>query len=228
MTSSFKLSATVVAIGATLIPFVPALAQDTKVLAEPKEVSPDQASFIKETAELIADAVNDPSFATRVRGHDFNGKTHFKAKGAGTTKKTNEEVLTIIRRGLERGTTDNNRTIHMEVTLRPLRKGTVGVTTLGKNPIRTSYWFAERCMERNDKISMARHLMHEWLHVAGFHHYPDNSARGDVPYEVGQIVRDVLKAQAGSNNKLLGVSEDPLAVYLLEEASDDVDIADVD
>ena len=37
--------------------------------------------------------------------------------------------------------------------------------------------------------------MHEWCHVSGFYHWPDNKARGDTAYVVGRLVREALEAR---------------------------------
>jgi hypothetical protein len=48
--------------------------------------------------------------------------------------------------------------------------------------------------------------MHEWLHVCGFYNWPDNRARTDVAYNVGQIVRDLSR----DGNKAISAMPDRL------------------
>jgi hypothetical protein len=173
-------------------------------------------------AELLDKAVKDPRFRDKILEHDFDGKTHFRAKGGKSTTKSNAEVYEIISKGRERDTEDDDM-IDLQVVLSPLNKGTVGSTVLGNKWFKTAYWFIDRCAAKNDPISVARHFMHEWLHVAGFYHYGGNSARGDVPYAVGTIVRDLLKDRG--NGFLQGdEAEDSAIDYMLEEADHLVEI----
>jgi hypothetical protein len=178
-----------------------------------------QRKLILDAAALIRKAVATPAFRSRVLNHNFNGRTHFRDKN-GDVQKSNAEVLAIIDKGLERNTNADSE-IDILVRLWSHPRGTVGSTTLGRQPVKTAYWFANRCVASNDAISMARHLMHEWLHVAGFYHYPDNSARGDVPYVVGGFIREVL-----NQDKALvpaGMVEDPVLVTLLDFVEDEVE-----
>jgi hypothetical protein len=39
--------------------------------------------------------------------------------------------------------------------------------------------------------------MHEWMHLAGFFHWPDNKARGDAAYVAGRLVREMLEPRHG-------------------------------
>ena len=61
--------------------------------------------------------------------------------------------------------------------------------------------------------------MHEWLHVAGFIHFPNNSARDDVPYTLGKIVREILK----EDQELVGTRESDRMSRLLDEAEEVVE-----
>ena len=69
----------------------------------------------------------------------------------------------------------------------------LGSTALGCRPIHPSIWFVDRCREAGDAVNLASHFMHEWMHVSGFYHWPDNKARGDVAYVVGRLVREALE-----------------------------------
>ena len=103
-------------------------------------------------------------------------------------------IYRCIRSGRERGTATDGE-IDLAVRLAELPEGVVGETTPGKLPFRTARWFIQGCVEDDDVVSPACHFIHEWLHVAGFYHSPDNKARGDVSYLVGDIVRDLLRAR---------------------------------
>jgi hypothetical protein len=195
-------------------------------------------------------AVNHPKFKNLLLG--LNGETiiSFKEKRFRTSRgqvqiKENTAIWNLISMGDERSPsdTDGNKTIDLQIDLVPKRKPTVGATVLGKQPVRTGYWFVDEAAKRKDGVSIARHFMHEWLHIAGFFHYPDNSARGDVPYVLGGVVRDILRDKkerqaatatlkfgSGSEMKLLADEngEDPVLAYLLDEYEDEVDIGEAD
>ena len=71
----------------------------------------------------------------------------------------------------------------------------LGSTTLGCLPIRPARWFVERCRAAGDAVNLASHFMHEWMHLSGFYHWPDNAARGDAAYVVGRLVRERLEGR---------------------------------
>lgn len=207
-----------VLIGICVVGYRPAVAAPAVKAEVGVDATEAQTKIIMDAAALIRKAVATQAFRSRVLNHNFNGRTYFRDK-SGEVQKTNAEVLAIIEKGLERHTAPDSE-IDIFVRLWSHPRGTVGSTTLGRQPIKTAYWFANRCVEKNDAISMARHLMHEWLHVAGFYHYPDNSARGDVPYVVGGFIREVL-----NQDKSLvptGMVEDPVTSTLLDFVEDEV------
>ena len=47
---------------------------------------------------------------------------------------------------------------------------------------------------KHSAVCLARHLMHEYMHVMGFHHYYDSQAQKDktVPYVIGNIIKSLL------------------------------------
>ncbi len=110
----------------------------------------------------------------------------------------------------------------------PHRRGIVGSAGLGRQPIKPALWFLEQCAKRNDAVSLARHLIHEWLHVAGFFHAGSGPSQDDVPYQVGDIVRKLAKTLPRTDahlfNELEGyMDEDDYASYLLEQGDDEVE-----
>ena len=56
----------------------------------------------------------------------------------------------------------------------------LGGTALGCQPIHPARWFVDRCIAAGDAVNLAGHFMHEWMHLSGFYHWPDNKARGVV------------------------------------------------
>jgi hypothetical protein len=102
-----------------------------------------------------------------------------------------------VRAGCERGT-EPDGTIDLWLELIDLPapssgKQVLGSTALGTTPTRTARWFVDLCAERGDAVNLAGHLLHEWAHVSGFYHWPDNTARGDVAYVLGRLVREALE-----------------------------------
>lgn len=201
--------------------------------------------------EVLAEVVNDSRFRTRIVGGSGQQPMQFTASmfrhRNGTVESKNpEQVWKIIQCGIERpptGSATGDREIDLQVLLVPKRRPTVGSTVLGKFPIRTGYWFVNSAIASNDAVSLARHMMHEWLHVAGFFHYPSNSARGDVPYKVGELVREIAKelrheALAAATAKELSsvdaerwraratlLTENELLASLLDDADDELEIS---
>jgi len=164
-----------------------------------RNADPQQAAFIGRACELLQAAVNRESFRRRVDQADYSATRLVDGQGHDISV-PREKVIEFILAGRESGTEDDGE-IDLEIELAKLRspgtlwRGVVGATDLGRLPIRTGRWFVEACMKSQDAISLAAHFMHEWLHAAGFYHEGGNSARGDVPYVVGEIVQAVLEEE---------------------------------
>lgn len=180
-------------------------------------------------AETILERVlNHGTFRAEVEGAQYSGGTLFKQKNGQVVRKTPSQVADIILNGIERDRPDDDD-LDMTISPYPHPKGVVGSAGLGRQPIRPAIWFLEQCAKRGDAVSLARHLIHEWLHVAGFFHSRSGPGQDDVPYQVGDIVRKIAKTlprQAGFlADEVTGLlDEDDLASYLLEEADDIVEL----
>jgi hypothetical protein len=187
----------------------------------------EQKAFIENVCKLLNRVFEDETgLVNAIKAKEYKQARYKKfGKNPGAINMSKEGIVQVILEGREAAQQDAekaDRVIDLEVKLYPHRKGTVGSTTLGKQPIKPAFWFIERCMssEKKDGVSMARHLMHEWCHVAGFFHYPDNSARGDVPYVIGDVFRERIKAlnKAQLDKDLQEISsENELTAYLWEE-----------
>jgi hypothetical protein len=151
---------------------------------------PRQTGLIQRAASRLQDAVNHASFDDRVV-NSYYRERRWRSTDRRVVHVPPKDIYARIRAGRERATGVDGE-INLSIHLKPLGRGTRGSTTLGLLPIRTAYWFIRDCLEDGDAATLAGHFMHEWLHVSGFFHYPDNSAREDVPYQVGYIVRDIL------------------------------------
>jgi hypothetical protein len=188
-----------------------------------------QQDFIMESGRLLAKALRDAeSFAAAVKAATYK-QSKFK-DSAGKVRDLNpDEIARLIIEGREPdqqgSSTQPDRDTDLKVRLYPHKKGTVGSTRLRNQPVKPAFWFVDRCIASKDGVSMARHLMHEWLHVVGFFHYPNNSARDDVPYVVGDIVRKRLKDKSlfRGDRRLEEIgTENELTAYLWEEGEEDL------
>lgn len=183
-----------------------------------------QRSIVERGCALLQQAVNDPRFAERVKNATYK-ESRFKKSDGTIVVVEPGKVLDYVLGGLERDTGKDDE-IDLSITLAHLRAptrlraGTVGATITGKLPITTAYWFIDGCVKDGDAVSPARHFLHEWMHVAGFIHYPDNSARDDVPYVLGEIVRAVLTESGGE--QLVETRESAEMRRLLDEADEEV------
>jgi hypothetical protein len=187
----------------------------------------DEHKTVIQKAELVLERVlKEPSFRLKVETAEYSGGTQFKERNGKILNKTKEEVADIILKGIERGSQADDD-LDMTISPYPHRKGVVGSAILGKGPIKPAIWFLDRCAKKQDAISLARHLMHEWLHVAGFFHAKGGPGQDDLPYQVGDIVREIAKEKASEiefRQELEGfLTEDDLAAYFLEEFEDEVE-----
>lgn len=190
----------------------------------------DQEKIIRAGCDVIDEVLKDSAwdkFAEQVRAADFSGGQLWRSKDGSVETKSKDAILEIIQHGRERENPSADNEIDIRIELRPHPKGTVGTTALGKNPIKPAYWFVDRCLKQQDAISMARHLMHEWMHVAGFFHSSSGPSQDDVAYEIGDVVRKVAKGLRTESLEKGDVpkfeDEDSLIAHLLDEAEDEVE-----
>ncbi len=156
------------------------------------DASPAEADLAQRAAAALAAALNHPDFAGLVAAAPYSG-TWF-SDGRRSWSVPPAEVYAFIASGAERGT-GKDEEVDLAVRLDSMPAGVIGSTTPGVLPFRTARWFILGCIEERDLVSPACHFIHEWLHVAGFYHQPDNRARGDVAYLVGDIVADLLRRE---------------------------------
>ena len=150
---------------------------------------PNQTTFFERARALLERVLNEQAFADRLATADYEASWQ-RGTDESDTQRTRAEVAQVILSGRESGTAAD-QAIDLEVQLRTLRRRVRGKTVLGQLPITTNYRFVNRCLDEDDPAELAAHLMHEWLHVAGFYHRGGNRARGDVAYVVGDIVYEV-------------------------------------
>lgn len=171
----------------------------TVTLNKLEAAGPKQRAIAAEACRLLESALNHPSFAAKVKSSRYIATWHWDGTSQ-DVRKTPDEVLMYILNGAETGTS-NDMEVDLEVELVQLKRGIVGETTLGKQPIHTGYWFINNCIAAGDPVSLAAHFMHEWMHIAGFYHRGGNDARDDVAYVIGNLVQEILASENKSAHR---------------------------
>ena len=162
---------------------------------------PKQQAIAAVACQLLEMALNDPRFPQQVLSAAYV-ETRF-SDGSTWRSVPVSDLPRMIADGVERGSEVDGE-IDLRVNLDGFRRGVLGSTIPGVLPFRTAYWFINDCIKYAEPSELAGHFMHEWLHVCGFYHWPDNNARDDVAYNLGNIVR----ALARGDNKARSLMPD--------------------
>lgn len=181
----------------------------------------NEAAHFRKAADVLSLAVNHPEFIPRVMSAPYK-ETLFKPVGQNAISKTPQEIADIIIQGLERGTAADGA---LDIAIRKARnfkRPKVGSSIPGKLPFRTAGWFISSATRKGDTVQPARHMIHEWLHVAGFVHKKNDGYRPDVAYLVGGIVRDILRTMQAQKADS-SISEDADLVRDFDASMDHVD-----
>lgn len=157
---------------------------------------PRQRAHIDRAIECLTRAVNDPGFAQGVLEARYR-ETRWQASGGGWQALTPDQILQRVQDGRERAT-PIDAIIDLRLELIDTEPGVLGSTTLGELPIRPGRRFIDACVDSGDVAHLAGHLLHEWCHVSGFYHHPDNGARGDTAYVLGNLVRAIAERDGGA------------------------------
>lgn len=168
---------------------------------------PKQVEIVNRACVSLQEALNHEEIALRIANAHYK-ETRFRSADGVVASIQPEQIWGYIKSGRERGSAEDG-VINVAVRLARKPDGILGSTTPGKLPWETAYWFVNTCLRNDDPISLARHFIHEWLHVAGFFHYPNNKARDDVPYNVGAIVETLLRS-AGEKSSHSAIFDDCL------------------
>ncbi|HEX8233363.1 MAG TPA: hypothetical protein VF559_08470 [Caulobacteraceae bacterium] len=166
---------------------------------------------------LLEKALNDPDFERRVLEARYTHLSFRPASDKPVVQKKPADIVALIGAGLERGSSKDNELDIAIVKDVDRKRPSVGGSYPGVLPWETAKWFIDLCVDRQkpDTISPARHIIHEWLHVSGFVH---QGKKGDPPYVVGSIVRDILKQVRTFDD----AHEDAEVARALDESFDDV------
>ena len=170
-------------------------------LGDLRGASAAQRRFIERAVARLGEALANRGFLPAVEAADYV-ETRWTPLHGQWRALTGPEIARRIAEGIERGTKrDGVLDLSFElVDLAGPESGhqVLGSTLLGCQPIHPATWFVERCREAGDAVNLASHFMHEWMHVSGFYHWPDNKARGDAAYVVGRLVREMLTPKYGA------------------------------
>lgn len=172
----------------------------TVALREVRGADAAQRGFVERAIERLREAVADPGFLPAVARADYL-ETRWTPLHGQWRALTGAEIADLIGGGIERGS-EADRVLEFAFELTDLPgpdsgHPALGSTSLGCQPIRTARWFVDRCAVAGDAVNLASHFMHEWMHLAGFFHWPDNKARGDAAYVAGRLVRETLEPNHG-------------------------------
>lgn len=152
----------------------------------------NRKAFANKTVTKLEAIINDPSFTAKLQSASYTGRRYRNDAGV-LVDATNEVVNQVIIGGKERRTGPDG-IVDLQVTFAGLSKPrTVGFVSPPSPLITTNTRFVD-AWQPDDYLSLAAHWMHEWMHVAGFRHRPDD--RTDVPYSIGTFVKEVGRALA--------------------------------
>lgn len=178
-----------------------------------------QSAHFRRSAQFLGEAINHREFRNRVLKAPYQ-ELLFRVDHDTVVAKTPEDVANIILHGIERDTIKDSE-IDLSITRDDnIKRPTVGSTRIGNAHFRTAGWFINLATSKKDTISPARHMVHEWLHVAGFTHKKNNGRREDVPYLVGDIVRSLLKG----SRSLIDAVEDSEVAEALDRSMEEVEL----
>ena len=170
------------------------------ILREVSSADEAQRCFIERAIRRLAEAVADPGFLPAIACASYV-ETRWTPLHGQWRALTGAEIAERIECGVERGReADGVLEFSFELVDLPgpdTGRQILGSTLLGCQPIHPARWFIDRCATAGDAVNLASHFMHEWMHLSGFYHWPDNKARGDASYVAGRLVRETLTERYG-------------------------------
>lgn len=168
-------------------------------LHEISRANEGEEKFLRESVVLLRKAVSSPGFGGSVRQADY-GFTGWQGLHGTLRERTPDEIWDRIVMGRECGKTADH-TLDISIAVEDMDgpetgHPVIGRTRLGTLPIRTARWFLARCIASGDRVNMAAHLMHQWMHVSGFVHGKANTGH-DAPSVLARLVRRALESDHG-------------------------------
>ncbi|WP_066558942.1 hypothetical protein [Croceicoccus bisphenolivorans] len=155
--------------------------------------------FLKDSVILLRKAVSSPGFGGSVRQADY-GYTGWQSLHGTPRELTGDQIWERIVMGRECGKTADH-TLDLAISVEDMdRPGSahpvIGRSLLGTLPVRTARWFVTQCMDAGDRVNMAAHMMHQWMHVSGFVHSHERTGK-DAPSVLAKLVRRALEPDYG-------------------------------
>lgn len=155
--------------------------------------------FIRDSVILLRKAVSSPGFGGSVRQAEY-GFTGWQSLHGAVKEMDGAAIWDRIVHGRECGMTADHA-LDIAISVEDMDgpesdRPVIGRTRLGTLPIRTARWFVALCMDASDRVNMAAHLMHQWMHVSGFVHGRDHTGH-DAPSVVAKLVRRALESDYG-------------------------------
>ncbi|MCS4168515.1 hypothetical protein [Sphingobacterium sp. BIGb0116] len=165
-----------------------------------------QTEFAEKSVSLLAEIINHKKFLSAISTAKFSHcvllDEHGRAQEVG-----NEKVIEVIQTGKEWKSTADG-IVNLSINVEELKRRVVGVVYPPSPMINTNKLFFDYWLTSGDSLSLAAHWLHEWLHVAGFHHKGGAVDVNDLNYVVGKIAvevgRSILKSTADKKSPNIG------------------------
>lgn len=153
----------------------------------------EHKAIADEAVKIMHKIVNNDGFYRKILNAQYKSAWFTTDSGRRIRAKP-EDIPPIIKQGKEWGS-DPDDILDLQIKIKPLKKGTLGVVYPPSPIITTNKSFIDEWVEIEDPVSLAAHWIHEWLHVAGFKHRKRTVyerirrivPRNDVPYIIGSI-----------------------------------------
>jgi len=155
--------------------------------------------FVRDASNLLRKAVAMPGFGASVRQADYEF-TGWQGRHGTRRELDGDEIWDRIVHGRELGHTGDH-TLNLSLAIEDLPgpdgdDAVIGQSSVDEMKIVTARWFLSRCIEAGDRVNMAAHLMHQWMHISGFVHCAGASGK-DTPAVLARLVRRALEPDFG-------------------------------
>ncbi len=176
----------------------------------------EQLKFLRAT-KLLLHVVNSGEFQKWF----LQSELKFTERTAGGKTYSNQELYDYIVSGSDQLDVNKDFDIDIDVTLYtprwPLSK-VCGYT----NPGTRRTWINERFFAKYDFAAIANNIIHEYCHKLGFDHFKDWDT--SVPYQVGNMVEKLARAQVSQLHEPLEGWLDSLPQIIFDNGGQPIDI----
>lgn len=167
-----------------------------------KNAGPKQTAIAEEAVKSIEKAINHSKFRDTLIDRRWDALM-FRKPGARLVELSPEDAYEKLMDGSElSGVKDGIITIKCRLASRR----DVGGWNPYNDYFETAYWMINQEIRRGSHYQLAANFIHEWCHVAGFWHYPNNRARNDMPYNTGSAVAEILQELDGTTANKKSIS----------------------